>query len=87
MTRRRSALANLKASVAVERAGAMIKVDDVPAAQAGVVLADILQAFRAIARKYPEVVADLDPVPGGYPVDASEDGWADESRKKKRVGF
>jgi len=80
-------LAGRKATVCVERNGAFIRVDEVPADEAGVVLADILESFRALARKYPELILDLGSVPGGSPIDVTEDEWADEGRGKRRVGF
>jgi len=84
---RKGPLTDLKADVAVERNGAMIKVEGVPAAQAGVVLADILSTFRLITKKYPELVVDLGSIPGGSPTDVVDDDYADESRRRKRVGF
>lgn len=81
--RARSTLAGKKATVCLERNGASIRVDDVPASQAAAVLADMLQAYRALTEHFPELVQDLAPVPGGVPVDVVDE-WAEESH---RVGF
>lgn len=80
--RRRSALTGKRACVSVERNGASIRIDDVPAGQSPEVLADLLEAMRALTEHFPELVVDLNPVPGGAPVDgdASEFG-------ARRVGF
>jgi len=82
MTRRRSALTGKKATVWIERNGAGIRIEDVPATESAAVLADLLEAFRALTQHYDELLPDLTPVPGGAPVDgdASEFG-------AKRVGF
>lgn len=86
MKRRRKTgmLAGKKAVVIVERCGAMIRVDDIPASEAGVVLADMLEVFRVLQKNYPELVVDLDPVGGGTPIDV-DDG--DAELESKRVGF
>ena len=84
--RKKSTLAGRKASVVLERNGAAIRIDDVPAAQAGLVLADMLATFRVLQKKYPELVVDLEPVNGGTPIDVVDDDWQDDSRAK-RVGF
>ena len=81
--RKRSPLADKRAVVRVERMGACIEVHDVDARQAAAVLADMLSAFRALTREFPELVQDLTPVPGGSPVDAD----ASEFGAKRRVGF
>jgi len=83
MSRRRSALTGRKAVVRVERCGACIEVHDVDAAQAALVLADMLSAFRRLTQDYPELVPDLTPVPGGSPVD----GDASDYGAKREVGF
>lgn len=77
-------LTGKKAVVIVERCGAMIRVDDVPATEAGVVLADMLETFRVLAKHYPELVVDLGAINGGTPVDV-DDGDAD--LESHRVGF
>lgn len=83
--KRRSALAGKKATVYVERNGAGIRIEDVPASQAATVLADMLEAMRALSAHYDELVVDLPPVPGGSPVEYTDD-WSGDSRKR-RVGF
>jgi len=82
MTRRRSPLAGKKACVGVERNGAYIRIEDVPAMESASVLASLLDAFRELTGHYEELVPDLNSVPGGAPVDgdASEFG-------ARRVGF
>lgn len=77
-----SALAGRKAVVRVERNGACIEVHNVDAAEAGMVLADILSTFRALTRKYDELIPDLQPVPGGSPVDGDASDFG-----ARRVGF
>lgn len=79
-----SLLAGKKAVVCLERNGLSIRVDDVDAASAGLVAADLLQAFRLLREKYPELIAELQPVGGGYPVEVRDDDWQDDSR---RTGF
>lgn len=86
MTRR--AKDTRKATVYVERNGACIRVDDVPLADAPDALTEILDAFRVIAKKYPEVIPDLEPVGGGAAIDVTEDDWAEsKTPKKRRLGF
>jgi hypothetical protein len=82
--RSRSALTGKRATVWIERNGAGIRIEDVPASQAASVLADILEAMRALATHYDELVADLNPVPGGTPVDGDA---SDFGARKRRVGF
>jgi hypothetical protein len=82
------ALEGKRATVYVERAGACIKIDDVPASLAGVALWQILRTFRELGRTHPELREGPDVVPGGVPIDVSEDEWADEgSVRPRRVGF
>lgn len=81
--RRRSALAGKRACVSVERNGCSVRLEDVPASDAAAVLADLLEAFRALSEHYEELIVDLQPVPGGAPVD----GDASEFGAKRRVGF
>ena len=81
-SRKRSVLAGRKAVVRLERCGACIEVHDVDAAEAGMVLADILSTFRALTRKYDELIPDLQPVPGGSPVDGDASDFG-----ARRVGF
>jgi hypothetical protein len=84
--KKRSALTGRKSCIVVERAGASIRVDDVPAKDAALVVAEILAGFRAISKKYPEVIPDLEPVGGSTcATDVRDDDWAEEGRK--RVGF
>ena len=86
-TRKRKApslLATRKATVAMERNGLTIRVDDVEADKAGLVAADLLMAFRLLRAKYPELIQELQPVGGGYPVDVVDDDWAEDG---KRAGF
>lgn len=89
MTRRRkrSLLAGKSATVWIERNGVGLKMEDVPALQAPMILADMLAAFRALEKSFPELVRDLDPVPGGAPVDVTDDEWQDDGSGRKRVGF
>jgi hypothetical protein len=79
-----SMLAAKKATVYLERNGLTIRVDDVQADQAGLVAADLLMAFRLLRRKFPELISELQPVGGGYPVSVEDDDWSDEG---KRAGF
>lgn len=74
-----------KASVCVERVGLTIRVDDVPANEAGLVAADILRAVRELTKHFPELVPELQPVPGGSPVEMPDDYW--EEGRGRRVGF
>jgi hypothetical protein len=77
-------LAEKKATVYLERNGLTIRVDDVQADQAGLVAADLLMAFRLLRRKFPELISELQPVAGGYPVEVTDDDWSDDG---KRAGF
>jgi len=81
MTRRRSALAGKRACVSVERNGASIRIEDVPAMECASVLASLLDAFRDLTSHYEELVPDLTPVPGGAPVDG------DASEFGAQIGF
>lgn len=82
------AIRGRKATVYVERAGAGIRVDDVPPAMAGVVLAEILNTFRELAKGHPELSEGPDTIPGGSPIYVPEDddGW-EERRRPRKVGF
>ena len=80
---RRSVLAGKRASVSVERNGAAIRIEDVPASQSAEVLADLLSVFRELTQHYDELVQELGTVPGGSPVD----GDASDYGAKRRVGF
>lgn len=74
-----------KASVCVSRGGASIQVDGVPAAEAGLVLADILAAFRLLGRRFKEMRDVPDTVPGGYPVHVPDEEW--DGDEDGRLGF
>ncbi len=78
-----------KASVILERNGACIRIDDVPANQAGIVLGDMLKTFRLLEKKFPELIRELDAVNGGTPVDVTDDDYAEQGQQKRprRVGF
>ena len=78
-------LLGLRASVILERAGACVRVDEVPADQAFTVLAELLGAMRMVAKVAPELTVELTPVPGGTPIDVIEDDYAEEGHR--RVGF
>lgn len=87
MTRKKrepSLLAGKKAVVLLERNGLSIRVDDVDADTAGLVAADLLMAFRLLRSKYPELIQELQPVGGGYPIEVVDDDWAEDG---KRAGF
>lgn len=91
MTRRAKAetpslLAGKKAAVSIERNGLSIRVDDVDAAVAGLVAADLLAAFRLLAQQFPELIQELQPIGGYSPLDVSADDWSEEGRRK-RTGF
>jgi hypothetical protein len=73
------------ATVFLERAGLSIRLEDVPADDVAEAAAGLLDAFRLLRQAYPEVVADLGSVHGGYPVEVVEDDWSEEGRG--RVGF
>jgi hypothetical protein len=79
-----SLLAGKKAVVCLERNGLSIRVDDVEADKAGLVAADLLMAYRLLRKSFPELITELQPVGGGYPMEVTEDGWAEEGR---RLGF
>lgn len=79
-----SLLAGKKATVAIERNGLTIRVDDVEADKAGLVAADLLMAVRLLRSTYPELIQELQPVGGGYPVEVTDDDWSDDG---KRAGF
>jgi len=81
---RRNPLANLKASVILERAGACVRVDDVPAVDAFNVLAELIGAMRVAASLCPELTVELSPVAGYSPLDVRDDEYAEQGR---RVGF
>lgn len=81
----KSLLGGKKAVVCLERNGLSIRVDDVEADKAGLVAADLLMAFRLLRAKYPELIAELQPVGGGYPVEVVDDDWAEDGAK--RAGF
>lgn len=89
MTRRRKAVGSLdgkKASVCVTRGGASIQIDDVPAVEAGLVLADLLAAFRLLGKRYEEMREYPEVVPGGSPTEVYEDYYTGED-DRGRVGF
>jgi hypothetical protein len=78
-----SPLAGLKASVILERAGACVRVDDVPACEAFNVLAELLGAMRVAASVCPELTVELSPVAGYSPLDVN----TDDIGAKRKVGF
>jgi hypothetical protein len=78
-------LARRTASVILERNGACIRVDDVPGTQAAVVLAQLLTDFRALQRRFPELIVDLGSVCGGPTVDVPEE--YEDAEQRRRVGF
>jgi hypothetical protein len=78
-----SPLAGLKASVILERAGACVRVDDVPACEAFSVLAELLGAMRVAASVCPELVVELSPVAGYSPLDVN----TDDIGAKRKMGF
>lgn len=81
-----SLLAGKKATVYLERNGLTIRVDDVEAQNAGLVAADLLEAFRLLNTKYPELITELQPVGGYAPLDTADDDWQDDGRRRK-TGF
>jgi hypothetical protein len=83
--KRKPTLAGRTASVEVSRNGATIRLDDVPADQAGTVLGDLLTAFRILTKKHPELIVQLDAIGGGGALEVN-DGDEYET-KEKRVGF
>lgn len=85
--RTRSLLAGKTATVWVERNGAGLKLEDVPATEAPLILADMLAAFRALETSFPEMIRELDPVPGGAPLDVRDDEYAEQGTRRKRLGF
>lgn len=82
-----SLLAGKKATVCIERNGLSIRVDDVDAAVAGLVAADLLEAMRLLRTKYPELIHELTPIGGYSPLDTADDEWADDGRRPRRTGF
>jgi hypothetical protein len=73
-------LDGLKASVILERGGACVRIDDVPAPHAFDVLAELLGAMRVAAQHCPELTTELTPVAGYAPLDVRDDDYADEGR-------
>ena len=73
------------ASVIVERNGAVLRFDNVPADDAPTVLAATLEAFRVLTKTYPELIPGPETVPGGTPIDVADDEWGENGRK--RLGF
>jgi hypothetical protein len=78
-------LDGLTASVILERGGACVRIDDVPAPQAFDVLAELLGAMRVAAKLCPELTVELSPVAGYSPVSVVDDEYAEEGRHI--VGF
>jgi hypothetical protein len=89
MTARKKAPVSLlkgkKASVYIERNGLSIRVDDVPAEEAGLIAADLVAAMRVLRQAFSELTPDLQPVGGYHPLDTMADDWADDGRR--RTGF
>lgn len=81
-----SPLAGRKARVCLERVGLSIVIDDVAAVEAGVVAAELLNCFRALGAKFPELREYPETVHAGTPIDVpDDDGWVEE--RKRKVGF
>lgn len=81
-----SPLAGRKARVCLERVGLSIIVDDVNAAESGVVACELLNVFRRLGKHYPELREYPEHVSGGAPVDVPDDDeWVEERRPK--IGF
>ena len=87
MAAKRKPLGGLKASVILERSGACVRLDDVPAADAFTVLAGLLDAMRVAQAAYPELIAELSPVAGYSPLEVRDDEYAEQGRIPRRVGF
>lgn len=85
MTKPKTPLTGKTATVQIERNGLSIRIDDVDASECAVVAYDLLLAMRLLRRSYGELTPDLNPVPGGTPLEISEDDWGDDDRR--RAGF
>ncbi len=79
-----SPLDGLTASVIIERGEGCVRVDGVAAADAFTVLAELLEAMRLMATRYPELTRELQPVAGYAPLEVRDDIGANGRR---RVGF
>jgi hypothetical protein len=84
MTRKKSPIADKKASVYLERNGLSIRIDDVNAADCACVAYDLLQALRLLTRTHGELVPDLNPVGGYHALDTSDH---EDYDGRRRAGF
>jgi hypothetical protein len=76
-------LHGLSASVILERGGACVRIDEVPADQAFNVLAELLGAMRMVAKVAPELTVELTPIAGYSPLEVTDDG----DEQCRRIGF
>ena len=91
MATKRANLSRRKANVSINRNGLIIEVPDIPAVDAGVVAAELVQVMRTLAKKFEELVHDAGHVGGGggieIPDDDGVESESDPMVARKRVGF
>jgi hypothetical protein len=80
-----SPISGKKATVILERGPIAIRIDDLDATEVFTIAAELLAGCRLLSKLYPEVLPILEAVPGGTPVEVTDDDWSDEGRG--RVGF
>lgn len=73
-----------KTTVVLSRNGATVQVEDVPSGETEKVMAGLLQMYRRLSKRFPELVVELGHIPGGtVATSVMDDEWAEEGR----VGF
>lgn len=92
MATKKPNLSRRKANVSINRNGLIIEVPDIPAVDAGVVAAELVQVMRTLAKKYEELTLDAGHVGGGGGIEVpDEDGVEDAVdppvMRRPRMGF
>ena len=91
MTAKKPNLSRRRANVSINRNGLLIEVPDIPAVDAGVVAAELVQVMRTLAKRFDELTPDAGHVGGGGGIEIpDEDGVedaVDPMVARKRVGF
>lgn len=89
--RRRPNLTGKKATVAIHRNGLSIEIAEIPAVDAGLVAAELLQVLRDLTKPYPELIQDAGSLGAGAGIEVGEDDegpdGTDAPHAKRTVGF
>lgn len=73
-----------KVKVTLHRQGLVMECDAVAWENAGECAARLLETFRTLTDRFPELIPELSPVGGGSPIEVRDD---DDWESERRVGF